>query len=75
MKNKAGLIFPVCLLLFGAYALITAFGASGEQVALFSDHDIPRGLAMIFGLICFVGGAGITISSLFSKKSASVVTE
>lgn len=74
MKNKLGLIFPLLMLSFGVYTLITAFGTSGEQVTLVSDHAIPRGLAMMIGLICLVGGGGITISSLFSKKSASVQT-
>jgi hypothetical protein len=60
------------MLSFGVYALITAFGTSGEQVTLVSDHAIPRGLAMMFGLICLVGGAGITISAL-AKKTPSVV--
>ncbi|NOT56329.1 MAG: hypothetical protein HOP18_17160 [Deltaproteobacteria bacterium] len=75
MKNKLGLIFPLLMLSLGAYTLITAVGVSGEQVTLVSDHAIPRGLAMMFGLICLVGGGGITISILFSKKNASVVTE
>lgn len=67
MRNKLGLIFPVFMLIFGAYMLITVLGNSGEQVTLISNHEIPRGLATMFGLICFIGGAGITISSLFSK--------
>ena len=32
MKDKAGLTFPVLIILFGVYALLTAFGSSGEQV-------------------------------------------
>lgn len=67
MRNKLGLIFPVFMLIFGVYMLMTALGTSGEQVMLISNHEIPRGLAIMFGLICFIGGAGITISSLFSK--------
>ena len=43
MKNKVGLIFPVLMLIFGAYALITVLGTSGEQVTLISNHEIPRG--------------------------------
>jgi len=74
MKNKVGLIFPVLMLIFGAYMLITALGTSGEQVTLISDHQIPRGLAMVFGLICLGGGAFTTISVL-SKKNPNVVTE
>ena len=49
MKNKAGLIVPVLMLIFGAYALLTAFSTSGEQVTLISDHAIPRGLAIMLG--------------------------
>lgn len=74
MKNKVGLIFPVLILLFGAYALITALGTSGEQVTLISDHQIPRGLAMMFGLICLGGGVFTTISVL-AKKNPREVTE
>jgi hypothetical protein len=68
MKNKAGLIVPVLMLLFGAYALLTALGTSGEQVVLMRDHQIPRGLAIMFGLICLGGGVAITLSAL-SKKN------
>jgi hypothetical protein len=74
MKNKAGLIFPILMLIFGAYALITALGTSGEQVTLISNHEIPRGLAMMFGLICLGGGAFTTISVLV-KKDSSLVTK
>ena len=74
MKNKAGVIFPVLILIFGAYALLTALGTSGEQVALISGQEIPRGLAMMFGLICLAGGVFATISVL-AKKSSSVVTD
>ena len=74
MKNKAGLIFPVLMLIFGAYALITVLGTSGEQVTLISNHEIPRGLAMMFGLICLGGGVVITMSAL-SKKNPHEVTE
>ncbi len=73
-KNKIGLIFPVLMLIFGAYALITALGTSGEQVTLVSNHEIPRGLAMMFGLICLGGGVFTTISIL-AKKNSSVVAE
>ena len=74
MKNKLGLIFPVLMLIFGAYALITALGTSGEQVTLISNHEIPRGLAMMFGLICLGGGVFTTISVL-AKKNSSVGAE
>ncbi len=70
MRNKLGLIFPVFMLLFGAYILITALGTSGAQVMLLSKYEIPRGLAMMFGLICLVGGAFTTISVLAKKKSS-----
>ena len=71
-NNKLGLIFPVLMMLCGAYVLITALGTSGEQVTLLSDHQIPRGLAMMFGLICLGGGAFTTISVL-AKKNSSVM--
>ena len=67
MKTKAGLIVPVLMLIFGAYALLTALGTSGEQVTLVSDHQIPRGLAIMFGLICLGGGVVITMSALAKK--------
>ena len=67
-NNKLGLIFPVLMLLFGTYVLITALGTSGEQVTLLSNHEIPRGLAMVFGLICLGGGAFTTISVLAKKN-------
>lgn len=72
MRNKAGLIFPVLILVFGAYALLTALGTSGEQVTLISNHEIPRGLAMMFGLICLVGGVFTTLSVLAKKNSRAV---
>jgi len=72
MKNKLGLIFPVVMLLFGAYVLITVLGTSGEQVTLLSNYEIPRGLAMMFGLICLGGGAFTTMSVL-AKKNSSVM--
>jgi hypothetical protein len=74
MKNKAGLIVPVLMLIFGAYALLTALSTSGEQVMLISDHAIPRGLAIMFGLICLGGGAVVTMSAL-SKKNSRVESE
>ena len=71
MKNKAGLIVPVVMILFGAYALFTALGSSGEQVALFGNQALPRGLAMVMGLIGLGGGAVIFISALSNKKRAA----
>ncbi|HEV8711607.1 MAG TPA: hypothetical protein VGX03_02120 [Candidatus Binatia bacterium] len=68
MKNIAGLIVPVVLILVGAYALFTALGSSGEQVALFGGQVIPRGLALVMGLIGLGGGAVVIINVLASKK-------
>ncbi len=71
MKNKAGLIVPVVMILFGAYALFTALGSSGEQVALFGNQALPRGLAMVMGLIGLGGGAVVMINALAGKKRAA----
>ena len=71
MKRKAGLIVPILMLLFGAYALITTFGSSGEQVNLISDHMIPRGLALMFGLIGLAGGVVVMRTQLSKTKSLS----
>jgi hypothetical protein len=68
MKNIAGLIVPVVLILAGAYALFTALGSSGEQVALFGAQALPRGLAMAAGLIGLGGGAFVMFNVLASKK-------
>lgn len=74
MKSKLGLVFPVFLLLFGVYALITVFNTNGEQVALIDGQAIPRGLATMFGLLCFGGGAFV-IFSVLSRKSSQTVAE
>lgn len=71
MKDKAGLIVPVIMMFIGAYILITAFGSSGPQVNLISDHQVPRGLAIMFGLIGLVGGIVVTLTSLSKSKSLS----
>ena len=71
MKDKAGLIVPLLMMLFGAYALIVTFGSSGEQVNLISDHQIPRGLAMMFGLLGLGGGVVVMMTSLSKRKSLS----
>jgi hypothetical protein len=68
MRGKAGLIFPVLMMLCGAYALLTAFGSSGEQVALIADQAVPRGLAIVFGLIGLVGGGVVVMTSLSNRK-------
>jgi len=71
MKDKAGLIVPILMMLVGIYVLITAFGSSGEQVNVISDHQIPRGLAMVFGLIGLVGGGVVMMTSLSKRKTLS----
>jgi hypothetical protein len=69
MKNIAGLIVPVVMILFGAYVLFITLGSSGEQVALFGG-GLPRGLAMAMGLIGLGGGAFIIINMLMGKRRA-----
>ena len=71
MKNKAGLIVPVVMILFGASTLFTALGSSEEQVALFGNQALPRGLAMVMGLIGLGGGAVVMINALADKKRAA----
>lgn len=71
MKDKAGLIVPLLLMLVGAYALISALGSSGDSVVLLRDHQIPRGLAMMLGLIGLGGGVAVLLSSLSKGKSLS----
>jgi hypothetical protein len=71
MKNTAGLIIPGLMILFGAYALITTLGSSGEQVVLLSDHQIPRGLGMIFGLLGLGGGTIVSLTALSNRKHAA----
>jgi hypothetical protein len=71
MKNKAGLLIPVLMILFGAYALITTLGSNGEQVVLLSDHQIPWGLSMIFGLLGLGGGTIVLLTALSNRKHAA----
>ena len=71
MKDKAGLIVPIVMMLFGVYALITTFSSGGEQVALLGVHQIPRGLAMMFGLIGLAGGIVVMLTQLSNSKSVS----
>ena len=71
MKEKAGLIVPILMMIIGAYALITTLGSSGEQVNLISDHQIPRGLAMIFGLLGLAGGVVVMLTSLSKQRPLS----
>ena len=71
MKDKAGLITPVLMILFGLYVLFTTLGSSGEGVSLLGDHVIPRGLAMMCGLIGLGGGTVVLITSLSKRRHAS----
>jgi hypothetical protein len=71
MKNTAGLIIPGLMILLGAYALITTLGSSGEQVVLLSDHQIPRGLGMVFGLLGLGGGTIVLLTALSNRKHAA----
>lgn len=71
MKDKAGLIVPILMMIFGAYALITTFSSSGEQVNLISDHLVPRGLAIMFGFIGLGGGLVVALTSLSKGKALS----
>jgi hypothetical protein len=68
MKGKLGLIVPIAMMLFGLYALMTVLGSSGEQVTLWSDHALPRGLAMVIALMGLVGGAVVMFTSLSNRK-------
>ena len=70
MKDKAGLIVPLVMILVGAYVLLTTLGSSGEQVALLGEHALPRGLAMAMGLIGLGGGAVVMITSLSKSRTA-----
>ncbi len=70
MKNTASLIVPVFLMLVGIYVLFTTFGSSGEQVALLGTHNIPRGLAFVFGGLG-LGGGGLILSTMLSKNRAA----
>jgi hypothetical protein len=71
MKDKAGLIVPILMMLAGAYVLFMTLGSSGEQVSLISDHQIPRGLAMMFGLIGIGGGIVVMLTALSNRKLRS----
>jgi len=71
MKDKAGLIVPVLMILFGVYVLFTALGSSGEQVTLIGNHALPRGLAIAFGLIGVGGGTVVLFTALSNRKLTS----
>ncbi|MBM4258863.1 MAG: hypothetical protein FJ147_23540 [Deltaproteobacteria bacterium] len=71
MKEKAGLIVPILMVLAGGYALITTLGSSGDAVNLIADQQVPRGLAMMFGLLGLGGGAVVLLTSLSKPKSHS----
>jgi hypothetical protein len=68
MKNMVGLIVPVLMLLFGAYALMATLGSSGEQIVLLSDHQIPRGWGMVFGLLGLGGGTITLLTAVSNRK-------
>ncbi len=70
MKNTASLMVPVLFILVGVYVLFTTFGSSGEEVALLGVHNIPRGLALVFGGLGLVGG-GMILSTMISKHKAT----
>ena len=72
MKDKAGLIVPVLMILFGIYALLNTLGSSGENVTLLGDHAIPRGLALVIGLIGLGGGSVVLFTSLSKRRHASL---
>jgi hypothetical protein len=74
MKNKAALIVPILFILVGIYALLTAFGSSGEQVALIGNHNVPRGLAFMFGGIG-IGGGVLILSTMVSKNKSAASGE
>jgi len=67
MKNIVGLTIPALLVFFGIYAVLITVGGSGENVALISDHQIPRGLSLVFGVLGLVGG-GSLLASVLSRK-------
>lgn len=71
MKDKAGLIVPVIMILTGAYALLTALGSSGEQVTLIAAHALPRGLAIAFGLTGVGVGCVVLFTALSNRKLTS----
>ena len=71
MKNVTSLIVPVLMVLLGAYALFMTLGSDGESVVMFSDHALPRGLAMMIGLIGLGGGALVMLNILLSRKRAT----
>jgi hypothetical protein len=71
MKKKIGLIVPIAMMLFGSYALFTTLGSDGELVNLIADHQLPRGLALILGLIGLGGGAAVMANSLMAHRHAA----
>ena len=64
MKNKAGLIVPVLMILFGVYALFATMNGNGEYVVLISGYGVPHNLSAVSGLAELIGGVGALISSL-----------
>ncbi|MEW6300450.1 MAG: hypothetical protein AB1671_22385 [Thermodesulfobacteriota bacterium] len=68
MRNIIGLLIPSAMILLGAYVLFTALSSPGEQVALISDHALPKGLAMVFSLLGLGGGTAVMFSALANRK-------
>ena len=71
MKNKAGLIVPLLMILVGGYVLLSTIGVSEEQVTLLGTHQIPRGLAMILGVLGVGGGILVILTALTGRTPSS----
>ncbi len=71
MKDKVGLLVPIVLILCGVYILFASIGSSGEQVAVFAHVAIPRGLALVFGLLGLVGGGVVLVTALSKRHMAA----
>ena len=70
MKN-IGLIFPALLVVIGVYAFIVALGSESTQVALIPGYNLPRGLALMCGLLGLGGGTLVLFNSLSHRKRLS----
>ncbi|HJY80440.1 MAG TPA: hypothetical protein VKK81_05085 [Candidatus Binatia bacterium] len=71
MKNIAGLIVPVLMILVGIYVLFTVLGSSSAQVSLLGAAVLPRGLAIALGLISVGGGGVVLLTALSNRKLTS----
>jgi len=71
MKNTAGLIVPVLMMLVGVYVLFVSLGSSGEQVTLIANQALPRGLALALGLIGLGGGVFVFFTALSKRRLTS----